>query len=252
MSGYTDLRAIALDLDDGLVNFFRCLRDEADRLVPLLELTPYSRSEWSTCRDTWWTIDDPVERARRWYVVASQSFGAMVARDVRSPNGERAHGRGWGGERLGRMHLSRAASTANRVDHVWRFVQRLRLVQIENLDWRACLERYDHADTVFYLDPPYVASTRRAGGYQHEMTDDDHADLVERILALEGVAIVSGYEHPIYAALVAGGFDRREYDVLSTAGQRSVDTARDRRLEVVWASPRAAHPTLFTHAEASA
>lgn len=239
------------DLDDGLVNFFTCLRDEADRLVALLELTPYSRAEWARCRDTWWSPDDPVERARRWFVVASQSFGAMVARDSRA-GWKSELGRGWGGERLGRMHLSRAASTANRVDHIWRFVQRMRLVQIENLDWRQCLERYDHADTVFYLDPPYVASTRRAGGYQHEMSDDDHAELVERVLALEGCAVVSGYDHPLYEPLVAGGFDRREFDVLSTAGARSVDRKRDRRLEVVWASPRAAHPTLFTHAEAQA
>jgi DNA adenine methylase len=235
------------DLDEGVVNFFRCLRDEPERLVPLLELTPYSRSEWQVARDTWFKIEDSVERARRWYVVASQSFGAMVAKD-RHPNGERAHGRGWGGERLGRMHLNRAASTANRIDNLWRFVERMRLVQIESLDWRACIERYDHEDCLFYLDPPYVAGTRRAGGYEYELTDDDHAELVERVLGLDGVAIVSGYEHPIYEPLVAGGFARHEFDVISTAGQRSADTARDRRIEVVWASPRAAAPTLFSHA----
>jgi DNA adenine methylase len=64
------------------------------------------------------------------------------------------------------MHLSRAASTANRIDHIWRFVERMRLVQIENLDWRDCLDRYDDPDAVFYLDPPYVPETRRAGGYR--------------------------------------------------------------------------------------
>lgn len=236
------------DRDEGLVNFFRCLRDEPGRLVPLLELTPYSRAEWLEARQTWFAITDPVERARRWFVVASQSFGAMTVRD-KPPfrSGFRAPtGRGWGGERLGRMHLNRAASTANRIDHVWRFVERMRLVQIEFLDWRACLDRYDHEDALFYLDPPYVAATRRAGGYEHELTDDDHAELVERVLSLEGVAIVSGYDHPIYDALVTGGFARHEFDVLSTAGQRSVDTKRDRRLEVVWASPRAAEPTLFS------
>lgn len=237
------------DLDEGLVNFFRCLRDAPDRLVPLLEITPYARSEWEAAKTGWWTAEDPVERARQWYVVASQSFGAMVARDARPSTG-----RGWGGERLGLMHLNRAASTANRVDNIWRFVERMRLVQIECLDWRACLDRYDHSDCVFYLDPPYVAGTRRAGGYVHELSDDDHAELVERVLALEGVAVVSGYDHPIYTPLVdVGGFARHEFDVLSTAGQRSVDRQRDRRLEVVWASPRAAQPNLFnTTAEACA
>ena len=233
------------DVDDGLVNFFTVLRDEPERLVPLLELTPYARSEWLRCRETWRDIADPIERARRWYVVVSQSFGGMVARDARGAD-RRDTGRGWGGERLGRMHLSRAASTANRIDHVWRFVERLRLVQIENLDWRACLERYDSPTTLFYLDPPYIHSTRRAGGYAHELTDDDHRELVQRVLSLAGVAIVSGYEHEVYAPLVEhGGFTRRSFSVLSTAGQRAADRARDRRLEVVWSSPRAAQPSLF-------
>ena len=247
------------DLDEGLVNFFRCLRDDPERLVPLLELTPYSRSEWEAAKTGWWIAEDPVERARQWYVVASQSFGAMVARDSR-PSWDhskgatipKSNGRGWGGERLGRMHLNRAASTANRIDNVWLFVLRMRLVQIECLDWRACLDRYDHEDCVFYLDPPYVAGTRRAGGYEHELSDDDHAELVDRVLALEGVAVVSGYDHELYAPLVdVGGFARHEFDVISTAGQRSVDRQRDRRLEVVWASPRAAQPNLFTTAEAT-
>lgn len=258
------------DADGGLVTFFRMLREKPEDLIPLLELTPYSRAEWQHCRETWRDPDlDDVERARRWFVVATQSFGGMVARgregwgagvriwgnaggpagwkSDRHPNGERHHGRGWGGERLGRMHLSRAASNANRIDNIWRFVERLRLVQIENLDWRECLDRYDHDTALFYLDPPYVPSTRRAGGYDHELSEDDHQELVERVLAMQGCAIVSGYEHPLYEPLVtAGGFTRHEYGVWSTAAKRASGTERDRRVEVVWASPRAAMPTLFT------
>lgn len=235
------------DADDGLVNFFRCLRDRADELVPLLELTPYSRSEWELARDTWTSIDNDVERARLWYVIVAGSFAGFAARD----NGDA--GRGWGGERLGRMHLSRAASTANRVDNIWKFVERLRLVQIEHLDWRACLERYDDPDALFYLDPPYVPETRRAGGYTHELTAEDHAEFVERVLALRGVAIVSGYDHPLYEPLVSGGgFMRHEFGVWSTAARGVKGNPRDRRLEVVWASPRAAAPTLFNHSGAVA
>jgi DNA adenine methylase len=233
------------DTEDGLVNFFRILRDQPEQLVPLLELTPYARTEFLHCVDTWRTIDDPVERARRFYVVVSQCFGGHAVKDDRSGK------RGWGGERLGRMHLSRAASTANRVDHIWRFVERMRSVQVDNLDWRACLQRYDHADTVFYLDPPYVPSTRRSGSYSHELTEDDHRELVERVLELAGVAIVSGYDHQLYEPLTGGGFTKHEYAVFSTAGQRSVDVERDRRIEVVWASPRANHGTLFHTAEAT-
>ena len=232
------------DKYDGLVNFFRVLRERPDELVRLLELTPYSRSEWEQARSTWRDTDDELERARLFYVVASQSYGGFVASD--GPRDRCKAGRGWGGEKLGRMHASRPASNANRIDHIWRFVERLRTVQIDNLDWRECLERYDFDDCLFYLDPPYVPAARRAGGYAHELTLDDHLELVERILALQGIAIISGYDHPAYAPLVdVGGFTRHEVTVWSTAGQRQANRARDKRREVLWASPRAAQNTLF-------
>jgi DNA adenine methylase len=230
------------DLDDGLVNFFRVLRDRPGDLVPLLELTPYARSEWEHARETWDTVDDEVERARRWYAVVAGSFAGFTTNNAGSQAG-----RGWGGGRLGRTHLSRAASTANRVDNIWKFVDRLRTVQIECLGWRACLERYDDPDALFYLDPPYVPATRRSGGYRHELTEADHVDLVARVLNLQGIAIVSGYDHPIYEPLVtAGGFVRHERTVWSTAARGTKGNPRDRRHEVIWASPRAANPTLFT------
>lgn len=234
------------DRDELLVNFFEVLRDQPERLVPLLELTPYSRLEWERARQQ---IDfelDPVERARLFYVIAAGSFAGFAAKN----NG--AAGRGWGGERLGRMHLSRSASTANRVDHIWPFVERLRSVQIDHLDWRKCLDRYDDPDCLFYIDPPYVPETRRAGGYRYEFTQEDHLELVDRVLALQGVAIVSGYDHPLYEPLVTGGgFTRHEWDVWSTAARGVKGNPRDRRTEVVWASPRAAAPNLFTLAEAA-
>lgn len=227
------------DLDEGLVNFFRCLRDHPAELVARLELTPYSRREWELARESYLVEPDPVERARLFYVIAAGSFAGFAARD----NGQA--GRGWGGERLGRMHLSRAASTANRVDNIWRFVQRMRLVQVDCLDWRKCLERYDEPNALFYLDPPYVPATRRAGGYTHELTTDDHAELVDRVLALKGVAIISGYDHALYAPLVErGGFTRHEHGVWATAARMEPGGDR-RRTEVVWASPRASLPTLF-------
>lgn len=64
------------DLDSGLVNFFRVLRDPGkfEKFYRKVCFTPYSREEYCFCRDTWGECKDDVERAYRWFVVARMSF----------------------------------------------------------------------------------------------------------------------------------------------------------------------------------
>ena len=75
------------DLDSGLVDFYRILRDPVkyEQLQLKAELTPYSREEYYYCRDTWEDCDDDVERAARWFIVARQCFAGIF-------------GSGWGFE----------------------------------------------------------------------------------------------------------------------------------------------------------
>jgi len=111
-------------------------------------------------------------------------------------------------------------------------------------DFRKILEEYDDRDAFFYLDPPYVKNTRRAPNvYQHEMTDEDHEDMVELLLGIKGKAILSGYAHPIYGPLECACWKRIDYEVncrtaFKAISQSGVDkeTARKKmaRTETVW------------------
>src|SRR5439155_3054066 len=59
------------DLDGEVVNFFRVLRDEKEKLVRAIGLTPFAREEFALAC----TLDPaltPLERARRFYVRARQ------------------------------------------------------------------------------------------------------------------------------------------------------------------------------------
>ena len=51
------------DLDDGVVGFFRVLRDRPDEIVARLELTPYARSEWEHARRSWMTTRPSARRS---------------------------------------------------------------------------------------------------------------------------------------------------------------------------------------------
>jgi DNA adenine methylase len=227
------------DIDSGLVTFFRCLRDQPDQLARLLRLTPYAREEFTICLDTWETVEDDLERARRWYVRMRQAFGCSVSKS-------------WGHELNGALSGgTRAASFAATIDELERFSHRLRGVQIEHLDWRELLDRYDAPGVCMYLDPPYHPQTRsrvgRNHGYRFELTEQDHDDLIARVLTLEAAVLLSGYDHPSYRVLEQHGFTR-------TTIPHHVRTARVGRrptLEIVWRRVAAEHdltPTLFDQA----
>lgn len=212
------------DVDRGLVTFFRVLRDRPAELERALRLTPYARHEFRDACATWETVEDELECARRWYVRCRQAFAASAATV------------GWAFEVDGAQRGgTRAASFVTSVDHLERFAARFRGVQVDQLDWRACIARYDRGGTCFYLDPPYHPDTRGRGRhstYRHELTAADHEDLVAAAISIRGSVLVSGYDHATYAPLETAGFERYEFAHNSTASRAL--SGRGARTEVLW------------------
>ncbi len=203
------------DLDDGLVNFWRVVRDPAafDRLNLRMHLTPWSRQEHRWCRETWAHVKDPIERAARWYTMLWQTVSA-------EPDGS-----GWSYS-ANPAHSNELANPTvhkwlTRLDGLAQVHHRFRRVQIDNDDFRRVLDRWDGPDTFFYVDPPYVPATRRSGGYRHELALEDHADLVAKLLTLQGTAILSGYRADVYAPLVVGGAGSCTRDRIRRAPRRT-------------------------------
>ncbi|MGQ9555904.1 MAG: DNA adenine methylase [Anaerolineae bacterium] len=224
------------DIDQNLVNFFKVLADEAAfaRFLRKVQATPVSRALYYEFLKSW-HHPDPVEQAYRWFVVARQSFSGRW-------------GEGWG-HAVTTSSRRMAASTADWLACVEGLPQihaRLMRVQIECLDWREALETYDTAQTFFYLDPPYLPETRKHGGYAHELTSDDHRELVGRLLGIQGKAMLSGYNHAIYQSLERAGWTRHDFAVTCHSvghtrltGLQGTGTCREKhaRTESVWLSP---------------
>lgn len=223
------------DLDSGLFNFYQVMLDPSKfkQFRFLVELRPYSRENFNHCKKTWRDCDNDVDRAARWFVVARQSFNAVF-------------GGSWKREtkRSARGMCAEVSSYLSVVERLPEIHERMRGVQVEKRDFRKILEEFDAPDAFFYLDPPYITDTRRAPKvYEHEMTDDDHYDMVGLLLGLKGKAILSGYAHPIYGPLECAGWKRIDYEVhcrtaVKAISQSGVDkeTARKKmaRTETVW------------------
>jgi DNA adenine methylase len=219
------------DLDDEVVNLFRVLRGpRADELVNLLRLTPFARTEFV---DAGGAVECEVERARRLIVRSFMGFGSNGHNRC---TGFRANSN--------RSHTTPAHDWANYPDSLARIVARLRTVVVENRDAKAVMQAHDSGETLHYVDPPYVLSTRGdpSKDYAHEMTDGDHAELLAFLQTLKGAVVLSGYASPLYDGMLA---DWRRVERKAMA-----DGARH-RVEVLWLNANAGGQSMLFAQEAA-
>ena len=205
------------DLDGEVVNLFRVARDMGEQLERQIRLTPFSRDEFLL---SYQASDDALEQARRTVVRSFMGFGSNSHNKA---TGFRANSNHSG--------TTPAHDWVNYPDALKGIIERLRGVTIENRCALEVMSAHDGAQTLHYVDPPYVASTRDKGAdYRHEMDDMAHSELAEFLRDLEGAVIVSGYPCDLYDRLYQGW---RRIDRKSLA-----DGARE-RTECLWISPGA-------------
>jgi len=186
------------DLDNQVVNYFRVLRERPDDLVRAISLTPYSLTEWELAQDD---DPDPVESARRLYIKSFQGIAGPTAQ----------WRTGWRRQKVvtmsnGQKKMTPAARSFMQTDHLMVIAERLRGVEIDCEPALKVIERYDSPQTLFYLDPPYVSSTRnrwKKHAYKHEMTDKQHRQLARAVHDLQGMVLISGYRCDLYDELYA-------------------------------------------------
>jgi DNA adenine methylase len=214
------------DLDGEVVNLFRIARDRSSELVAALELTPFARMEFEA---SYAPTDDPLEQARRTVI---RSFMGFASNAHNQPTGFRANAT--------RSYTTPSHDWANYPAALAAIIARLRGVVIENRDALAVMRQHDTPETLHYIDPPYVPSTRDAGDdYRHEMTDADHVRLAQSVHDLSGAVVVSGYRSELYDDLYA---DWHRIDRPAHA-----DGARP-RVESLWISRQARQAEIFSSA----
>jgi DNA adenine methylase len=216
------------DLDGDVAGFFQVLRDPvlAARLAELVALTPFARAEFEAA---YLPADDALEAARQMVVRSFMGHGS-TATGKRTRTGFRADSN--------RSHTTPAHDWCSVPPNLVRVSARLQGVVIERRPAAEIIARFDGPDTLHYVDPPYVPSTRSQRknrgqlecGYAHELSLDDHSALLEQLDAVQGMVVLSGYPSDLYDAKLKG-WRRIEMDAMA-------DGARP-RVEVLWLNPAA-------------
>lgn len=230
------------DIYSELVNVFRVLQDpeQFGQFLRLVSLTPYSREVFDECRATLDKKVSLVEYAYKWYILARWAYAGHFG-DVWEVTAKESN-------RQMMAHISAWLSTVEQLPDI---AARLLRVAIENLDAIELIPKYDTENTFFYVDPPYIHKTRNthtqggtiSKGYKHEMTDKDHARLLELLLQVKGKVMVSGYQNELYRDMLeARGWERIDFTARATSAQRTHKGMHTLRIESVWLNYRG--PTL--------
>jgi DNA adenine methylase len=211
------------DLDGDVVNFLKIVREQPDELRRMIDLTPYSRAEFTASLLTS-EQESGLERARRFYVRVRQSHMAFSVNAIPSNWGTTPNHSSNG------MALapSRFRSGVTRFNEV---ASRLSGVSIESRPAMTIIAALDGPDRLFYCDPPYVAETwtRKDKTYTNVLTDDDHRDLARALNECSAKVAISGYDCALYSYL----YPATEWRKLRAPPQQSPASKRLRQ-EVLW------------------
>ena len=174
------------DLDGDVVNLFRWIKNDPEKLAHEIYFTPYSREVYEAAYQK--EPEDSLEKAVLFYVRLNMGHGFRTT-------GEKV---GWKADIQGREKAYSAAEWCKIPEKIMEAAERLRGVQIENRPAVEVIKRFNYENVLIYCDPPYVLSTRRGKQYRHEMSDTDHAELLETLLKHKGPVVISGYASDLY------------------------------------------------------
>ena len=223
------------DLHGELTNFWRILQHEIlfDKFKRIIEAMPFSTVEFEDAIEGATKLAgiypdripdgiDRVQRAVRFFVQARQSRqGLMKDFATMSRN------------RVRRGMNEQVSSWLTSVEGLDAVHARFRRVVIFNEPALNVVKREDGENTLAYIDAPYIHETRvTTSDYKHEMTLQDHAALIDTIVALESQFVVSMYHHPIYDALhLKHGWELHEIEIPNNASSAKV---KEIKTECLW------------------
>jgi len=224
------------DLNGGLVNLFRVIRDKEKfkEFKRLASLTLYSREEFYIFKKIYKEEKDDIKKAYMFYYIARTSFGGLFNSFGTTTTTSRKN------------MCKTTSSYLSAIDKLDFFHKRLKRVQIENQPWETILKRYNSKDSLFYIDPPYPKFTRKSGEYDCEMTNKNHRKLIRYLLKIKGKAIVSTYPNIIYNKLIKNGWGYKNiernccassYGKTSTTKDKTDCSERNKRTEQLIFSP---------------
>lgn len=206
------------DVNGDVINLYRVVQNHLEEFVRQFKWALSSRELFKWLQETPSHTLTDIQRAARFFYLQHHAFGGKV------------EGQSWGAATtappVNLLRIEESLSAAH---------LRLSGAYIERLDWSACLDKYDRAHTLFYLDPPYWQTE----GYGVPFGWRQYELLAERMAALKGKAVVSLNDHPDIRQAF-GAFQMEDFEIDYTVGGGAKPVTR--REVVIYSWDRQAEP----------
>lgn len=212
---------IVNDINDDLMVFWRVLQNDLDfhNFQRYIEATPFSQKEF--LREDRWP-QDIVWRAVDFFVRNRQSRQGLM-KDFATMSKTRVR----------RGMNEQVSSWLSAVEGLPEFHNRIKRVVIFNEDAIRFIKRIDNKKTLFYLDPPYLPDTRtHKNSYKHEMTVDQHIELLSTLSKIKGKFLLSGNPSDLYNNFASKNNWNLETTIIDN--KSSSDKSKKDRTECLW------------------
>ena len=178
---YRPKSEVVNDANGEIINLFRMLQRHHGPLLDLLQFQISSRAEYERLRVMDPAVLTDLERAARFLYLQRLGFGGRLDAV------------------FGVAKERRARFNPQRVEPLLRAAHaRMSGVTLECLDWQDVLARYDGAQTLFYLDPPYYGSER---DYGDGFGSDQFETMAALLAQIKGAFVLSLNDVPEIRAL---------------------------------------------------
>lgn len=172
------------DINGELVTLYRVLQHHLDEFMRQFRWALASRQLF-----IWAQLSNPdtltdIQRAARFFFLQKMAFGGKVSGQSFGVTPERP-------ARFNLLRIEEDLSAAH---------MRLCGVTVEHLDWESCLQRYDRADTLIFMDPPYWGTE----GYGVEFGLEQYSRMAYRVRSMKGMAMVTVNDVPAMREVFEG------------------------------------------------
>jgi DNA adenine methylase len=164
------------DVNGDLVSLYRVVQHHLDEFMRQFRWALTSRQMHVWLQETRPEALTDIQRAARFFYLQKLAFGGKV-------DGQHYGTSTTAPMRLNLLRLEEDLSATH---------LRLHQVNIENLDWQACIARYDREHTLFFCDPPYYGTA----GYGVEFGLEQYEHMAELLRTMKGKAMVTVNDIP--------------------------------------------------------